>query len=146
MLDTKLYTNDKQMTFAVSGDSRSFRGRSGEDLNVKRCETFKSRSLKHHYWLTSTMWWPRNVSHRSHSSSLYACGGICVGMDPVYRNWYIQKKHYSFGGKHPVCVHVHGAQNAQHTKRFPFEFLHEAGLAFQWLECEKMWNIEQLVT
>ena len=34
----------------------------------------------------------------------YACGGIWVGMDPVYRNWYIQKKHYSFGGKHPLCA------------------------------------------
>ena len=57
-------------------------------------------------------------------------------MDPAYRNWYIQKNDYSFGGKHPVCVDVHGAQNAQQTKRFPFEFL----------ECEKMSNIEKSIT
>ena len=62
MLDTKAYTNDKWMTFAVSGHSRTFR-RSRQELNVKTCETLKSRSPKHHYWWTWMMWWPRNVSH-----------------------------------------------------------------------------------
>ena len=39
-------------------------------------------------------------------------------------------------GKHSVCFHVHGAQNAQHTKRFPLEFLHEAGLAGLAFQCQ----------
>ena len=29
--------------------------------------------------------------------SAYAWGDICLGMDPVYRDWYIQKKHCSIG-------------------------------------------------
>ena len=46
-------------------------------------------------------------------------------------------------GEHSVCFHVHGAQNAQHTKRFPFEFLHEAGLAglaFQYQISFRCWT------